>query len=95
MMLKTLTKLAKKLTSAVACALVLVIAASCSFFEKPVDPTTVTLSETAITIGVGDSKRVTAQVSDDSDVVWTTSNARLQQFLVQALSEVLRQVARL
>lgn len=77
MMLKTLTKLAKKLTSAVACALVLVIAASCSFFEKPVEPTTVTLSETAITIGVGDSKRVTAQVSDDSDVVWTTSNDKV------------------
>lgn len=78
MMLKKLTKLAKKLSSAVACALVLVIAASCSFFVKPpAEPTTVTLSETAISIGIGDSKRLTATVSDDSDVSWTSSNEKV------------------
>ena len=46
----------------------------CVACEPPKDPTTITLSEQAITIGVGDSKRVRAEVSDGSDVVWSSSD---------------------
>lgn len=73
-MLKKSTTLTKKLSSVLACLLVLVLAFACTACKKDLPTTTVTLSVTAMTIGVGDSKRVTAEVSDDSEVAWTSSD---------------------
>ncbi len=56
------------------CVLVVAMLLACVACEPPKDPTTITLSDQAITIGVGDSKRVRAEVSDGSDVVWSSSN---------------------
>lgn len=74
MMSKKSTTLTKKLSALLACLLVLVLAFACTACKKDLPTTTVTLSATAITIGVGDSKRVTAEVSDDSKVSWASSD---------------------